>query len=252
MSNLSPARQHLQRMAAAASMTAQTIEQPSAANYENHLLTAQLYEHKKTLSEIKSVERKIAAKGEMVATYDAYIEGVLKADVGGNDLIFTTLMVWNIDVGRFEQALKMAEYVLRHKLVLPDQYKRDAATLLVDEFSTASMADKLPGEDGLNVLAKVTELTHERDVPDQARAKLHKAIGYALMGKSGGKEPEFDNLPNTIAEAATAQLKRAHELFANVGVKKDLERLERRLKKPEPARAPKRAAPRTGGSVARK
>ena len=80
------------------------------------------------------------------------------------------------------------------------------------------------------VLAQVDQLTAEKDAPDQARAKLYKAIGYALIGKTPTNEPDFTTLDETKARLAMEKLQRAHELFAQVGVKKDMERLERRIK----------------------
>ena len=53
-------------------------------------------------------------------------------------------------------------------------------------------------------------------MPDEVRAKLHKAIGYGLAASDPAK--------------ALDHLRRALQLFANVGVKKDIERLERELK----------------------
>lgn len=258
---LSPARAHLQRMAAAAAQgVASPATRPSAAGHEHELMLAQLYEHRKTLKAIQSVQRKTEAKAAMVPVYDAYLDGVLAAGTGHDDPILTTLMVWNIDAGRYERALQLARHVLDHGLKLPDQYQRDAATLLIDEFSTAALAGHLPQGStvdlpqgsAVDLLLHVMDLTQGRDAPDQARAKLHKAIGYALTGKAWGSEPDYDQLSDTAVCAAHAQLMRAQVLFAQVGVKKDIERLERRLKKAgqEPSAA-NRADPRPGGSVAR-
>lgn len=235
---ISPARAHLQRIAAAAAQ-APEAQRPSAAGHEHQLLLAQLYEHRKQLKAIQSVERKVEAKAAMVPVYDEYLDGVLEADQGGDDPLVTSLMVWNIDAGRYERALQLATYVLQHQLKLPDQYQRDPATLLIDEFSTAALAGKMPTDmSALLRLQDVITLTEGLDAPDQARAKLHKAMGYVLIGKAWKQEIDFDTLPADVAEAAHAQLSRAQELFAQVGVKKDLERLERRLKKAAPPAAP--------------
>lgn len=255
--HLSPARAHLQRMAAAAAVVAASglAARPSAASHEHELMLAQLYEHRKQLKSIQSVERKVDAKRAMVPVYDAYLDGVLASDgpAQDDDPILTTMMVWNIDAARFDRALQLARHVLDHGLKLPDQYQRDPATLLIDEFSTAALAGHLPQDQAVDLLAQVGLLTENRDAPDQARAKLHKAIGYTLTGKAWGTDPDYDNLPTDPAQTARAHLARAHELFAQVGVKKDIERLDRRLKKAgiEPSSAVTRADPRPGGSVAR-
>ena len=79
---LSPARAHLQRMAAAQPAAP---ARAGATTTESELLMAQLYEHTKQLKAIQSVEKKIEAKRVMLADYDAYIDGVLQADSGGAD-----------------------------------------------------------------------------------------------------------------------------------------------------------------------
>ena len=236
-SMISPARAHLQRIAAAAEQ-APEAQRPSAAGHEHQLLLAQLYEHRKQLKAIQSVERKIEAKAAMVPVYDDYLDGVLEADQGGDDPLVTSLMVWNIDAGRYERALQLAAYVLQHGLKRPAQYHRAPATLLIDEFSTAALAGALPREHAMDLLLQVLDLTQAHDAPDQARAKLHKAIGYVGLGKAWGEEPDYDSLGTAAAMAARGQLDRAQQLFAQVGVKKDLERLERRLKKAAPPAAP--------------
>ena len=58
---LSPARAHLQRIAAS---QAAAPAQASAAGSEHEVLMAQLYEHTRQLKAIKSVEKKIEAKRE--------------------------------------------------------------------------------------------------------------------------------------------------------------------------------------------
>jgi len=60
------------------------------------------------------------------------------------------------------------------------------------------------------------KLTESEDMPDEVRAKLHKAIGYALN--------------ETDKPAALEHLIRALNLHEKVGVKKDIEVLEREIK----------------------
>ena len=244
---ISPARAHLQRIAAAAAQ-APEAQRPSAAGHEHQLLLAQLYEHRKQLKAIQSVEKKIEAKRTLLADYDAYIDGVLQADGGGADRIVTTIMVWCIDAGRYMRALAMASYVIKHGLQLPDQYQRTVPTLLADEISAAALAGRIPEENQGAILAHTLALVGNADIPDQARAKLHKAIGYAILGKQDGQpEPDYKTMPTGQVQDAQQHLQRALDLFAQVGVKKDLERIARRLKG-EPD-APSQADPAPGGGV---
>lgn len=241
---LSPARAHLQRMAA---LQSGVPAQPGATGAEHELLMAQLYEHTKQLKSIKSVEKKIEAKREFVPVYDAYLDGVLSAGPGGADPIVTSLLVWNIDAGRYDRAFDLAIYALKHKLQLPDQYHRDVPTLLADEFSTAALSGAMPADQQPSHLGRVLVITEGCDMPDQARAKLHKAIGYALIGKHGSADPDLDTIDDITARFAERHLSRALALNPQVGVKKDLERLARRLKDAPPASDP--ADPRPGGPV---
>ncbi|WP_252500998.1 phage terminase small subunit, partial [Escherichia coli] len=64
--------------------------------------------------------------------YQPWIDGVLAADTGQADEVITTVMIWAADAGDIAQALRIGQYVLRHKIPMPDQYKRTTATVLVE------------------------------------------------------------------------------------------------------------------------
>ena len=226
-----PAQRHRLTVLAAAAAAAGAQDphgQMQGSAYE--LMQAQMHEHMRTLKQIQSVERKIDAKRTMLADFDAYLNGVLQADAGVQDVVLTTLLVWHLDTGQWARGLELADYAMRHGLALPDQYQRDLPTLLLDEVSEAAIKGQLTGVDAAVHLARVDLLTQDCDAPDQARAKLHKAIGYALMGKTPTNEPDITTLDESKARKAMDHLQRAHALFDKVGVKKDMERLERRLK----------------------
>ena len=144
------------------------------------------------------------------------------------------MLVWHIDVGDFERALLIAAYAIQHKMTLPDQYSRDIPTLLIDEVSSAYLTGKL-ADDPVNavaVMTKVGELTAGHDTPDQAKAKLHKAIAYALITIVDERDKaDIGEAARAPAEMASQHLHQALDLFDGVGVKKDIEKLERRLKK---------------------
>ena len=229
---LTPAQKHLQRkLAASASVTDAAAGGPVTENSVYELLQAQLYEHRRTLKAVQSIERKIELKRDFLPLYHPWVEGTLEADKGTPDLILSTVFVWCMDVGDFTLALAIGAYILRHGLKLPDQYNRDPATTLIDEISDAALKGKVP--EARAVLEQVHQLTESHDVPDQARAKLFKAIGYAIVGRTAQSEVDYKQLPVEQAKAALPHLHRALELFSGVGVKKDIERLERRVKDAE-------------------
>jgi hypothetical protein len=194
------------------------------------LLLAQLVEHRRRLKDIQSVERKIEAKRIFLPTYDDWIDATLADGRGAQDPIVTTVMVWHIDAGHYERALQIARYAMRHELELPDQYERSLPVALIDEFGAAALTGKMTSAQARFILQEVADLTASADAPDQARAKLHKAIGFALLDKTGPADVDVDRVPPDVAKAALAQLARALELWDLVGVKKDIERLHRRLK----------------------
>lgn len=139
-----------------------------------------------------------------------------------------TVMVWRIDADDFIGALEIARYALIHQLALPDQYQRTTACLLAEEFSEAVFrAQTIGGSVDVDSLLELESLTKNQDMPDQVRAKLHKAIGYGLM-KS--KSDDFTKLDIEIKKSALNHLRRAWQLHDKIGVKKDIESLERALR----------------------
>lgn len=229
--SMTPAQRHRARVLAAQAAEAAAMHNPhgemQGGPYE--LMQAQLHEHLRTLKGIQSVQLKIDAKRTMLADYEPYLDGVLQADAGLPDIVFSTVLVWHIDVGNWQRALELAEYAIRHAMPLPDRYQRDMPTLLMDEISEAAIAGRLTGPEALTTLARVDLLTEGKDAPDQARAKLYKAIGWAAIGKTSTKEVDFKTLQLDAVHIALPRLRRAIDLHVQVGVKKDVERLERRL-----------------------
>ena len=183
--------------------------------YELQLV--QLAEHKRQLKAIQSIEKKVELKHKLVPDYDAYIDGILEANAGGNDEVVTTLLLWMLDTANYDRALEIAEYCLRHSLATPDAHQRTMGTLIAEEVADAYLktSEVPPG-----ILQRVMVMTADQDMPDQVRAKLLKALGYQFR-ESGD------------SAAALAHLEQALKLNDKSGVKKDIERLNREIKKAE-------------------
>jgi len=216
----SPAKRHFTKVAAkaeaqAAAETGHSKE--DATQYE--LMLMQLAEHKRQLKAIQSIESKIELKKKLVGEYDAYIDGVIESGSGVQDDVVVTLMLWNLDAGNYERALNIAEYVLGNGLKTSDQHKRDAATIVAEEIADQAnkKEDQLVTLDDL-VIAE--SLTAEHDMPDEVRAKLHKALGTKLHAEG-------------LLDAALLHLNRALKLHEKSGVKKLIEQIEREKKKAE-------------------
>lgn len=189
----------------------------NATGYE--LMLAKLNADKRRLKDVQSMELKAEVKREILPDYYPYLDGVLSAGKGAQDDVLMTCMVWAIDAGFYPMALGIAEYAMRYRLAMPDQYQRTTACLLAEEFSDMAIKAREAGKPiDVNSLLAVGDMTAKEDMPDEVRAKLHKAMGYGLMDSGA-------------LTSAVVHLRRALELNDKAGVKKDIERLEREIKK---------------------
>lgn len=253
----SPARQHRERILAAQAANAALpgVAAPpptsgaAATAYEQMLM--QLIEDRQRLKDIQSIERKIELKRELLPNYAAWIEGVLtQAAATGQavqDEVVVNILPWLIDVGDYAQAITLAAHVLRFRLVLPERFKRTAATLVTEEIADAILAQLGAGEvitpiDTAHMLFTLEETVAGHDMPDEVAAKLQKAIGLSLAAAADTATPDDANaiagfVPASRAEAL-ARLRRAIALDPRAGVKKAIESLERALKRDAPATEP--------------
>lgn len=218
-----PARKHFERVSAAQSKAAEAETPRDANGYE--LMLHKLAEDKRRLKGMQSLEQRAQVKRELLPEYEPWIEGVLAGDQGVQDDVLMTVMLWRIDAGDLPGALTIARYAIKHKLSMPDQYQRTVPCLLAEEFADISLKEKATLD--ADALLEVAELTAAEDMPDEVRAKLHKAVGYALRDKAGGDKA---GIGLAYMEQALDHLRRALHLHDKVGVKKDIEKLERDIK----------------------
>lgn len=227
---LSLAQRHRLRVLAELEAAAASPLTSMAGATAYELQLAQLLQDRLRLKNIEGNERKAALKIQLLPTYQPYIEGVLAGGNGAQDEVMTTLMVWAIDAGAFPDALKIAGYVLKHNLIMPDRFARSTGCLIAEEVAEAALkAQKAGGEFDLQTLLDTEELTRERDMPDEARAKLHLAIGRALAAQVTDETPTAEQMETL--RSARGNLTRAIALHTSCGGKKDLERVDRLLKK---------------------
>lgn len=219
---LTPAQRHFDRVMAErrSSRGASSAEKTA---YEQVLFRLRM--DKADLSRIQSNAGKAKLKSERLPDYQPWIDGALAADTGQADEVITTVMIWAADAGDIAQALRIGQYVLRHKIPMPDQYKRTTATVLVEEICDpilaafkANPAKVTVSMDNLNALNGIT--LHE-DMPDQVRAKLLKAMGYTVRVNQDVESQQL----------ARAHLQDAIRLNAKIGVARDIELLDRNIKK---------------------
>ncbi len=245
----SPAQRHFQRRAAAQVSGKSPVPagvqrhrpDPEATEYEH--LRAALGEDLRRLKDIQSIESKIDLKRELIAAYDPWVEGVIAAAKGedGNfergkgvaDDILVQTMIWAIDIGDHARALPRAEYALRYELPMPGRFERTLGCFVAEAFAEGALQlhsrNAVPD---LDMLLQVEALTEDEDMPDEVRAKLHKAIGFTIAARAAAAAEEGTTEgPAGGARAATiaalAHQRRALELNPKAGVKKEIERLAR-------------------------
>jgi hypothetical protein len=226
-----PCRQHFQRVTAAqAAEAAAGPDQTMAGATAYELQLAQLLQDRLRLKQVQSNAGKAELKLQLLPSYGPYVQGVLEAGNGAQDEVLTTIMIWSFDAGAFEAGLLIADYVLKHKMVMPDRFERTTGTLVAEEVAEAALkAQKAGDRFPISILETTESVTAEQDMPDQVRAKLQLALGKAFAGQVNEETPAAEALPSL--ERAKQYLSRAIELHSNCGGKKDLERVERLLKK---------------------
>lgn len=225
--------QHARRLAEAASTP--TGPHGAIVGTAYDLLRAQLAQHQATLRSVQSLERKAELKREYLdlPCYMDWIKVTLAQGKGAQDDVFVTLMVWAIDACRMGLAALMAEYVIKHGLTMPDRFERSAPAVLAEEFAGVYLGGRWPQTEppAYTTLDLVRVRTEPADMHDQIRAKLYKAMGYACMGVVSTTDSElYKGLALDVLQTARPLLARALELFDGVGVKKDLERIDRAIR----------------------
>lgn len=208
-----PAQKHRMKKLAAK-------QQPENENRQDmsgyEMMMAQLYQHKRMLKSIKSVQAKGIKKREILGDYIPYIQGALEADSGNPDEVLMTWLTWAIDAHEIDLALTLAEYGLRHGLKLPDRFQRSIDTVLVEEICDIEIKEPEANLTDLDQMQRLYQMVHKFDMHDQVRSKLHKVMGLKL-------EEQWP-------EAALEHLKLAVKFNDRAGVKKDINRIEKAIK----------------------
>ena len=219
-------------------------------------IVLQLEEDLKRLKDIKATDRKVEAKILMLPTYKGWTDGVLaagEAERSPLDQVFTTIMAWTIDAGDYMAALPMLEHAMLYKLDMPSGFSRDPITFAIDQICEDAIriydAGGEPAQQfEAGVLPMLQDLVkdHDVDLHDEVEAKLHKALGRAIMA---GANPDNDEDLKQRRLSALAEYQTALAKDERSGVKGDIAKLTRELKKaePDPGKAPTDTPPQQGG-----
>jgi len=239
-------RAHLAAMAAGAVLAsgaapAMPEEGDAASEYRN--LLAQLHEDLRALQTIQSTDAKVAKKRELIDNYLPWCEGALTVPEGQaapQDEIVVTIFIWALDLREWGLALDLYDHVASHALQLPERFHRSPRALLWSE-----MADAAIGEPGLvphDVLLRAQPGADPvPDVKDETIARMFRAIGESWSRQAEAFDPNAESAPAggkaMLIDAALTAMREATRIHANVGVKKQIEQLEREAKKLAPSEA---------------
>ncbi|HIE8565003.1 TPA: phage terminase small subunit [Klebsiella variicola subsp. variicola] len=220
---LTPAQRHFQRVMAERHGKAEDLSDTARTAHEQILHRMRM--DMAALKRIQGEQAKAALKRQMLPNYEGWIEGTLEGNSGRQDEVITRLMIWAIDVRDYPLAARIGRYVIAHNLAMPDRFNRTAATALVDEICDPILVqvkadDSTDVSPYLAVLDDVADFTAASDMPDMVRAKLHKARAFALRNGTPAEQ-----------EIALGLLRTALVMDPGAGVKKEIDRLARVVKK---------------------
>ncbi|PYA78213.1 terminase [Serratia marcescens] len=220
---LTPAQRHFQRVMA--ERHGKTEEFTEAARTAHEQILHRLRMDQSALRRVQSDQAKAEMKKQLLPHYEGWIEGTLDGNSGRQDEVIVTLMIWAIDAGDYPLAVRIGRYVIEHNLAMPDQFRRTAATALVEELCDPILVQVKADESTdltahLQVLDELAQIVDGKDMPDVVLAKLFKVRGFALRGGDDAAQTK-----------ALELLRQALKLDANAGVKKAIESLARQVKK---------------------
>lgn len=174
-----------------------------------------MYNHLNTLSSIKSIQERIAKKAEWIGGYAGYIEGCLAESPAPQNTTLVTLMIWAVDVGDFDLALRIAKYAVLNEMAMPEGYKREIAEFVTEGCCDVFIQNEELAVKNVDVIEKIIDLGDGENMVDEVRAKSYRALGNAYKSAR----------PSDALTAYTNALR----FSQNAGCKKDLNQLEKQL-----------------------
>ncbi|WEI10061.1 phage terminase small subunit [Acinetobacter soli] len=227
-------QQHQAKSAAESAAEFGTMQNTNA--YEQQLM--QLNSDKNRLKNIQSKQNKVELKRQLLPNYKPYLHGILEVKPGVQDAVVTEMLVWSIDVGEYDFALDLAEYVLEHDLKLPDRFERSEACFITEDIADEFLKVlKTDVSIDITVLERLESLITDesldkskRDMPDEVKAKLYLALGKAEMRLITGEQ-----LVDLVhATRARDFLEQACKLDDKCGGRTDLNKMTKFVTKLQP------------------
>ncbi|HHQ6590219.1 phage terminase small subunit [Serratia fonticola] len=210
----SPARRHKQFIAAQQSASQSEAATMSHLNHYELLL----FKLKQDLDRLHGVEShltKAEMKRKMLPTYMPWVAGVLQNGSGVQDAVLMRVLVWLLDVGDLKTALDIAEYAIRHDLVVTDGFSRSTTCMIAEEVAAAAQRNMTASVPLDTVqLVRAQQLLTGQDMPDKVKARLFKFVAYAQR-QDGDNVLALDNLNKALV------------IDKDSGVKNDIKQLEK-------------------------
>ena len=179
---ITPAQQHWQNvMAQRAGRANEGVDHAARTAHEEVLYRLRLAQAR--LKGVQARSAKAAIKKELLPDFSGWIEGTLEADGGQQDEVIATLMVWAIDCGDLPLALRIGAYVVRHNLIMPDNFGRTAATVLTEEICNPVLTQAGTDADA-DLSAFIEPLDNSTSETQAATPKAVKAAYDLAAGKA--------------------------------------------------------------------
>ena len=205
-------KKHKQRVEAQAAVAAAGTSDAAPSSVMEQM-AAQMRAHKTELTAIQSRNAKNERKAELLPDYEAYVDGVLAAEIGVQDDTVMTVMIWAIDAGSYDYAINIAEWAIVNDLETPPEFTRDVQTLLTDGITDAALTDRAEIAKFKDALHDALAVVGGSDMPDQVSAKLMKALSWSIA----------EDDPRKALEHAKSAL----AFDSKAGVKQDIKALEK-------------------------
>ena len=211
----SPAQRH--RIAHEALVAAQNQGDPiELTAYQQ--LQQQYIADKTLLSNLASMQDKIAYKAQALPKYQDWLNSVLQSgQAHPSDTLTPNLLIWQIDCGQLNEAMPLAQFAIEHNLQSSDEYQRNLPTIIIEQYAEQISQGAAINPEHLRTLVQwATEKQnnqHTHNIPDTVRAKLLKAAG--------------EQLEESDPQTALALYQQALGYNEKVGVKKQIEALRK-------------------------
>lgn len=175
---MSYARAHFQSETAHAAAEADSLAELTA--YQQ--LLVRLRADKATVKAINGMEDKAAAKADLLPQYQAWVDGVLSGDTPAQgDKIIPTVLIWQLDCGQLDAALPLAQFAMDNNIETADEFQRDMAELVPEEYAEQIMRGHPASEATLDAITgwvtdKRDDGLHRYNINDNIRAKVLRTV----------------------------------------------------------------------------